>query len=546
MRSVSDWLVDRRAFLKQSSAGLAMLGLAGPAFAAAPARDVVIETAGGRLRGQSSGGISKFLGIPYGADTGGANRFLPPKPAPAWTGVRDATVFGNIAPQNNPNAQPIPAAMAPMMALFPRDPAYVMESEDCLRLNVWTPSPNRQSKKPVMVWLHGGGFTLGSGSWRIYEGSNFARTNDMVMVSVNHRLNMFGYGYMAEALGEEYRTSANAGQLDIVQALIWVRDNIAAFGGDPNNVTIRGQSGGGSKVSVLMAMPAAHGLFHKAIIESGPTLRGGDVAGAARNAALLIETLSGKDKLRTASTKELLTAFFAMQSKLPGGGAGGAGGFAPVMDGVALPRHPFDPDATPLSARVPLLIGSTHHEQASFAFGQTIPDDAALLTAVKRTLPKPGAAEQAIAAYRAAYPGVPPRFIWILIGTDAGTGSRTRTLADRKAVQPAPVYAYRFDWETKVLGGSYRATHGMDTSFVFNNTRIDPLVGGDPTAQALATKVSRSWSAFARAGNPNVTGGVGNWPRYTAASRGTMVINNQSRAELDPDGKLKDLLASLA
>ena len=232
----------------------------------------------------------------------------------------------------------------------------------------------------------------------------------------------------------DYQTSANAGQLDIVQALKWVRDNIAAFGGDPNNVTIRGQSGGGSKVSVLLAMPAAHGLFHKAIIESGPGLRAGSTEGAAKNAAMLIETLGGKDKLRTATMSELLTAFFVMQGKLPGGG-GAPGGFSPIVDGAALPRHPYDPDATPLSAQVPLLIGSTHHEQATFSIGQTIADDAALLTAVKRTVPKEGAAEKAIAAYRAAYPNESPKFISILIGTDAGSGSRTRTLADRKSAQ---------------------------------------------------------------------------------------------------------------
>jgi para-nitrobenzyl esterase len=536
------WCVNRRDFVRGGSAGLLLLGVGGPAWAAGS--DVIVETAGGRVRGQGTAGIARFLGIPYGADTGGANRFLPPKLAAPWSGVRDATFFGSSAPQTNPNPQPIPAAMQPMMALFPRDPKGVAESEDCLRLNVWTPSPNRQSKKPVMVWLHGGGYSLGSGSWPIYEGSNFARTNDMVLVSVNHRLNMFGYAYMAEALGADYRTSANVGQLDIVLALQWIRDNIAAFGGDPGNVTIRGQSGGGSKVSVLMAMPAAHGLFHKAIIESGPALRAGTPEAAAKNAARLIETLGGKDKLRTASTQELLAAFFAMQTRLPGGGGGGAGGFSPVVDGVALPRHPFDPDATPLSAQIPLLIGSTHHEQATFLFGQPVADDAALRTIVQRLAPK--GVDRAIAAYRTAYPQASPRELAILIGTDAGTGSRTRLLADRKSVQPAPVYSYRFDWETKVLGGQFRATHGMDTSFIFNNTGIDPLVGGDPTAKALAQKVSRSWGAFARTGNPTVAGGLGTWPRYTAAERKMMVVNNQSRVEADPGGKLKDMLAGLA
>lgn len=545
MRTGSEWLVNRREFVGRGSAGLALIGLAGPAFAAA-AQDAVVETAKGRVRGHTGSGISRFLGISYGADTGGANRFLPPKPVASWPGVRDATLFGSSAPQTNPNAQPVPAALQPMMALFPRDPKGVAESEDCLRLNVWTPSLDRQSRKPVIVWLHGGGYSLGSGSWPVYEGSHFARTNDMVMVSVNHRLNMFGYAYMAETLGDEYRSSANVGQLDIALALQWVRDNIEAFGGEPNNVTIRGQSGGGSKVSVLIAMPAAHGLFHKAIIESGPAVRAGTPENAARNAALLIETLGGKDKLRTASTQELLAAFFAMQTRLPGGGGGGAGGFSPVIDGAALPRHPFEPDATPLSAQVPLLIGSTRHEQATFMFGQTVGDDVALVAAVRRTLPKDGGAEQAIAAYRAAYPQASPKDLAILIVTDAGTGSRTRLLADRKAAQSAPVYAYRFDWETKIMNGAFRATHGMDTSFIFNNTGIDPLVGGDPRAKSLAEKVCRSWGAFARTGNPTVKGGLGTWPRYTAGERHMMVINDQSRVMRDPNGKLKDLLASLA
>ena len=539
-----DWQGNRRAFMGGSTVGLVLLGLGGRALAAEG--EVTIETATGRVRGQTLNGISRFLGIPYGADTGGANRFLPPKPAAPWAGVRDGTMFGSSAPQTSPNPQPIPAAARPMMALFPRDPKGVMESEDCLRLNVWTPSPSRQSRKPVLVWLHGGGYSLGSASWPVYEGSNFARTNDTVLVSVNHRLNIFGYTYLGETLGPDYQTSGNVGQLDIALALQWVRDNIAAFGGDPGNVTIRGQSGGGSKVSVLMAMPAAHGLFHKAIIESGPGVRATAADAAAKNAALLIDALGGKDKLKTASTQELLAAFFAMQAKLPGGGMAGAGGFSPVVDGAALPRHPFDPDATPLSAQVPLLIGSTHHEQATFIFGQPIADEVALLAAAQRTLPKPGAAQQAIAAYRAAYPQASPRQIAILIGTDAGTGSRTRLLADRKSAQPAPVYVYRFDWETKVMNGAFGATHGMDTSFIFNNTAIDPLVGGDPTAKALAEKVSRSWGAFARTGNPTAKGGLGTWPRYTAANRQEMVINNQSRIARDPDGKLKDLLASLA
>jgi para-nitrobenzyl esterase len=527
--------ISRRQFGTGSAAliaGVAAQGLWSRSSAQGLGRRV--EIASGRLRGGYADGVSHYLGIPYGADAGGANRFLPPNPAAPWAGVRDAILFGSNAPQTNPDAEPIDS---PLRTVFqsPLGPDYIQESEDCLRLNVWTPASGMQDKKPVLVWLHGGGFASGTGSWDVYNGANFARTNDAVVVSVNHRLNMFGYAYMAEAMGEDYLTSGNAGMLDIVLALRWVADNIAVFGGDPDNVTIRGQSGGGSKVSMLLAMPSAHGLFHKAIIESGPGLRARETAEAASAATRLIDALGGTDKLKSASKEELLRAYFAVLQD-----PNFDGRFSPVMDGAALPRHPYDPDATPLSAQIPLLIGSTLHERALNMFGQTIADQAALIAAVRNSVPE-GETEEIIAAYRAAYPQESLRDIAIFILTDSGTGVRTRLLADRKSAQPAPVYVYRFDWETKVLGGALRATHGICTPFIFNNTEFAPLVGDDPAAGPLAEKVCRSWGAFMRNGDPSADDGLGPWPQYASDDRQTMLINNESALARDPNGDLLDM-----
>jgi para-nitrobenzyl esterase len=491
--------------------------------AAAQAEAPIVRTTDGELQGLPVKGIYAFLGVPYGADTGGTNRFLPPKPVAPWTGVRQAVAFG---PQCAHQEPPMHGDITKLL-FYSKLPM----SEDCLSLNVWTPQPTAAKRRPVMVYLHGGGFFMGSSSDRYYDGANLSRGNDIVVVTLNHRLSVFGYSQLGPEAGPAYAESGAVGMLDIVQALQWVKANIAAFGGDPDNVTIFGQSGGGVKVGILMAMPSAKGLFQKAIMQSGPAVRAAtpEQAQALTGQMLAKLNLAAKDvsALQALPPEALLTAANVGMM------------FTPVMGTAAIPRHPFEPDAPAQSAEVPLLIGSMHDEATSSMLSDPAwrtMDEALLLQRVTAIVGEQDA-PKVIALYRAAAPGDAPMYLWADIATDSGFFGDVYTVAERKSAQAAPVYVYRVDWRSPVLDGLVRSMHAVDLPFVWDNLDIsEDLVGSGPRQDRMAAMMSRSFVAFARTGDPNA-GLTPHWPRYSAASRDVLIFNDTPVVERDPDGE---------
>lgn len=527
--------LTRRDFLKHSSAFAASSGLLLQELRAQGANSVTAETTYGRVRGVDKNGIKIFKGIPYGASTTGSNRFMAPAEPAKWTSVRDALEYGHSAPQRDPAAPPRPSG-----ALSISGENLPAEGEDCLVLNVWTPAVggNSGSKRPVMFWCHGGGFATGSGSSPDNDGTNLARRGDVVVVTVNHRLNVLGFGNLSE-FSRDFEASGDAGMLDIVQALKWVRANISQFGGDPNTVTIFGQSGGGRKVETLLAMPSAKGLFHRAIIESGAAIKVVDRDVAVRDsekllAKLGIEKTNVRD-LQRLPVEKIMAAYFAVMKENPGADQSIVG-FSPTVDGKILPQHPFHPNASPVSADVPVMIGCTRTEMTLFSLNDASAfslDDEAMRARVKDLLG--GQAPSMIDLYRKLNPGASPSDIYFLIASDYRYGAPTMKIAERRAgLGKAPVYLYYFTWETPVLGGRLKSPHTMEIPFAFDNVKISArLTGGGADAMALADKVSDAWIAFARTGNPN-TPKLPHWPAFNAQDRATMVIDNVSKMVNDP------------
>jgi len=510
----------------------------GPAIVAS--RDhAVVETAAGRVRGYTRNGIYTFKGIPYAGPTWGPNRFLPPTRVKAWTGVRSSMQYGEVSPQ-------------PPRAGWKNDEEAFMfawddgvQGEDCLRVNVWTAGLDAGAKRPVMVWLHGGGFVAGSGQeLRAYDGENLARRGDVVVVTLNHRLGALGYLDLSHVGGEAFASSGNVGMLDLVAALEWVRDNIAGFGGDPGRVTIWGQSGGGGKVAALMAMPAAQGLFHRAIVESGSMLRVRTPESAARLTDEVLKELE-LDGTRLAELQympyeQIVSAGEKVLARQPSGlpdfrRAAERMGWGPVMDGRIIPQHPFDPAAPAISARVPMIVGTNLNEfvtNINHPDGEDMTEEEML--ARVRSLHGDRAA-QVVAVFRERTPQAKPFDIWSRIAAAPIRAAAIEQCARKAAQHAAPAYLYWFTWQTPILDGRPRAFHCAELPFVFNNAeRCETMTGGGPEAIELAHRMSDAWVRFARTGDPNGPG-FPHWPAFDERRVPTMVFDTRCEAVNGPD-----------
>jgi para-nitrobenzyl esterase len=485
----------------------------------------IATTTAGRIRGIADGDLKIFKGVRYGADTA-ARRFLPPRSAEPWTGVRDAVEFGPVAPQPGMRGRAM--------------------SEDCLHLNVWTPGLRDSGRRPVLVWFHPGGYSGGTSNEPEADGARLSRRGDVTVVTVNHRLNAFGHLFLAEVGGDEFADSGNAGILDLVLALTWVRDNIAEFGGDPGNVTIFGQSGGGAKCATLMAMPAARGLFRRVLTMSGQQITASRVSTATKHADQLLAALDlPRDRVR--QLQSLPMEELVRVSRAPAY-------LGPVKDGRSLPRDPFDPDAPPLSADIPMILGNTAGETRTL-IGRGNP---ALFDLTWETLPAALEANSpfmgdldrrdVIARYRAWFPAYSPADVFFA-STTASRSWRGQVIeADRRAAQAqaAPhTWVFQFDWRTPIDGGRWGAHHGLDVPFVFDTVSLVPeKVGTGNDAVRLASRMSGMLLAFARSGRPDAPG-LPSWPAYDLSRRATMVFDTTIRVVDDPRGHERRLFAQV-
>jgi len=538
--------IDRRTVLCSGGAAAAALALRPSLFAlAAPTTAPVAKTSYGAIQGVVEDGINVFRGVPYGADTAPV-RFQPPlKPSP-WTGVKLCDAFTTRAPQlsvprglQGAGAAPSlgPIGMPDAMGRGPRvAPEVGQESEDCLHLNVFTPAVGDHGRRPVLVYIHGGAYNNGSVNSALYDGKRLCRRGDVVVVTVNHRLNAFGYLYLAGLDAKQYAQSGNVGMLDLVLALEWIRDNIAGFGGDPSRVLIFGQSGGGAKCATLMAMPAARGLFHRVMSMSGQQVKGASIEIAARRTEAMLAKLG----VSKANLGDLQTLPW---EKIQATAAATSSDWLPVVDGTVLSRDPFTPDAPPLSADIPMILGNTHDETSVAAPATLSWDDApaALKNAIAIYL-GPYTAEQVVAKYRAIYPDKSP----IDIVTAAATAFRAwpgQVLeAERRAANPKSqphTWVYQMNWHRDAAGA--RAQHTIDIPFMFDNLAAAPgQIGASPdelaAAQPLAGIMSGMLVHYAATGDPNHPG-LPAWPAYDLTGRNTMIWESVPHIEKDPRGE---------
>lgn len=487
----------------------------------------VVDTSAGKVRGVMDGPIAQFLGIPYGAPTGGRNRFMPPRKAAAWRGVRDCLGFTAFCPQTGLRDMDF---RSDYFQLISWDRHAGAMSEDCLHLNVWTPG-TAGAPRPVFVCFHGGNFDRGSANSPVYDGKNLALFGDAVVVTVNHRLAALGFLHLADfGAPEEFGSAGVAGALDMVAALQWVRDDIAAFGGDPNRVTIMGQSGGGTKVATLLAMPAARGLFHRALIQSGGKLRAATREHSARVTEQLLASLDiGKGKLRKLQElpwSRLMQAQWQLEDAY----------FAPVLGGVELPRHAFDPAGPPPCPEVPLMMASTLEDAAMFHdnFSLTEPELVRLLDAEFA-----GRGRDIVALYRDHSPDKSPYLIQAQVLSDLNYRHPLLAQAETRAeAGGAPLYTYLWTWPSPAYDGRYGAVHFIDVPATFNNAR-EPIVGaGSVAGAAMCRQLAAACIAFARTGVPRLPQGP-DWRPFEPLQRATLIFDEQPRLEHDPRAQIR-------
>jgi para-nitrobenzyl esterase len=534
--------LDRRGFLRGSVAAGASLAFGGLAFDAT-AQDRRLAGVGGtaktqygQVRGLLKDGVQQFWCVPYGAPTGGANRFMPPQKPASWSGVKDHFEVTWAAPMEPGGEEPAPV----VTALNRKTP----QSEDCLTVNVFTPGLDNRAR-PVMVWMHGGGFSSGSGNYLLYDGTNLAKKEDVVVVSVNHRLNIFGFLHLAGIGGEKWKQSTNVGVQDLVAALQWVKDNIENFGGDPGRVTIFGQSGGGGKTTTLMAMPSARGLFHRSIAQSGSAIRGQTADDASEGAERLLAKLGIQanqlDRIQQIDWREIQAAFYG-EPRIARLGNG------PVIDGTIIPRHQWDPTAPSYSANVPFMMGSTENENGWVGPPPyELPDDE-MLELFRTQIANNDAtdAQALLALYKRRHPQTRNRMLWLMAEADDSRRWNAQLLCRLKHEQgTAPAYLYFFDWQSPVHNNRMGSYHCLDIPFVFYNLDVGAsMTGAANERYALGHVMSAAWAAFARTGDPNHAD-MPTWPKFEPNALPTMMFGSTVRVANDPNKEERLALAAL-
>lgn len=477
----------------------------------------VVETAQGKVRGRRLDGVLVFKGMRYGADTSGPNRFRPPQQVTPWTGAQDAFEYGHQSPQMR---GPL-ADKGPM-------------SEDCLRVNVWTPAADA-SRRPVMLWFHGGGFEAGSASQKVYDGTRLALRGDVVVVSINHRLNVFGHCFLGERLGSDYAAAGNVGFLDLVAALKWVRENIEGFGGDADNVTIFGQSGGGRKVSLCYAGQDAQGLFQRGIVQSGSHLQVQSPEHAARLTDALLAQLgitpADAAKLLDVPTETLTSAQLKVMRET-------RSRFSPVLDGLTFHVHPFVPEAPAISSHLPMMVGTTRTElsnQLGYEAGAFDLD----MTELRRRLARyvtEDAVEEAIAVFQAESPQASPSELYFLIASARGYVLDQTIMAENRVRRgSAPTWSYQLVWRSPAEDGRRYSQHTLDLPFMFDNVAKAPHLTGPETdeTRALAQAMADTWISFARTGDPN-NAAIPHWRPYDLTSRPVLLFDVATGLAQDP------------